>query len=418
MSSLAFWTTIVNYVAWYIFVFIAIMWLLVLLTNREKFSRETRKKVSRLPKVSVLIPAHNEEKNIEMTLRSVLNLEYPKNLLEVIVIDDASTDKTKDIVERVENVTLLSNKKNMGKAHSLNRAIKIASGEIIACIDADSTVDSKILKKMVGYFDEPEVACVTPALKVLKPKNFLEKIQAAEYLLNIFLRKSLDMIDSIHVTPGVFSVYRKSVLEEVGGFDEDNLTEDMEIALRIHDAGYKIMNRLDAISYTICPSSFGSLFKQRLRWYRGALQNTAKYRHMIFRPRYGNLGMFLLPFNFISILAVITIFMFLFWNVIDMALKLIWQLYLIDWNFLVFLNNFEFDAQTIILSILTTPFIFMLMGLLLGGYLLVKSFRVTKEKIGLNKLGYITYLIVYPLIMMSFWFTALAFEILRIKRKW
>jgi cellulose synthase/poly-beta-1,6-N-acetylglucosamine synthase-like glycosyltransferase len=418
MTSLAFWTTIANYAAWYIFVFIAIMWLLVLLTNRERFSHETGKKTKRLPGVSVLIPAHNEENNIKMTLKSVLGLDYPKNLLEVIVIDDASTDNTKDAVEGVKNVTLLVNKKNMGKARSLNRAIKIAKGEIIACIDADSTVDSKILKKMVGHFDDPEVACVTPALKVLKPKNFLEKIQAAEYLLNIFLRKSLDVIDSIHVTPGVFSVYRKSVLEEVGGFDEDNLTEDMEIALRIHDAGYKITNSLDAISYTICPSSIRSLFKQRLRWYRGALQNTAKYKHMIFRPKYGNLGMFLLPFNFISIIAVITIFMFLFWNVFDTVSKFVWQLYLIDWNFSVFLNKFEFDAQTLVLNTFTTPFVFMLMGFLLGGYLLIKSFRITKEKIGLNKLGYITYLIFYPLIMMSFWFTALAFEILRVKRKW
>jgi cellulose synthase/poly-beta-1,6-N-acetylglucosamine synthase-like glycosyltransferase len=306
----------------------------------------------------------------------------------------------------------------MGKARSLNRAIKIAKGEYIACIDADSTVDRGILKKMIGHFGDPEVACVTPALKVMKPRNFLEKIQAAEYLLNIFLRKSLDVIDSIHVTPGVFSVYRKSVLAEVGGFDENNLTEDMEIALRIHEAGYRITNSLDAISYTICPSTLGSLFKQRLRWYRGALQNTAKYKHMIFRRSYGNLGMFLLPFNFISIMAVITIFMLLFWNVIDTASKFVWQLSLIDWNLLAFFKTLEFDPQSLLLNTITTPFVFMLLGLLLGGYLLVKSFRITGEKVGLNKLGYVTYLVIYPLMMMSFWFTALAFELLRIKRKW
>jgi hypothetical protein len=139
---------------------------------------------------------------------------------------------------------------------------------------------------------------------------------------------------------------------------------------------------------------------------------------MIFRRSYGNLGMFLLPFNFISIMAVITIVMLLFWNVIDTASKFVWQLSLIDWNLLAFFKTLEFDPQSLLLNTITTPFVFMLLGLLLGGYLLVKSFRITGEKVGLNKLGYVTYLVIYPLMMMSFWFTALAFELLRIKRKW
>jgi len=415
---MAFWTMIANYAAWYIFVFIAVMWMLVLFTNRDKFSNTGKKKVKKLPRVSVLIPAHNEEKNIGMALKSILNLEYPKHLLEVIVINDASTDRTAELVRQTKGVILINNKKNVGKAHSLNRALKIAKGELIACIDADSTVERDILMKMVGHFENPNIASVTPALKVMKPRNFLEKIQATEYLLNIFLRKSLDVIGSIHVTPGVFSVYRKNVLQEVGGFDEDNLTEDMEIALRIHDAGYQITNRMDAVSYTICPSGLRALFKQRLRWYRGALQNTVKYKHMIFRRRYGNLGVFLLPFNFISIMAVITIFLIMMWNFVDSVNKLIWQLYLIDWNFFVFLSNLEFNVETLILNTITTPFVFMLTGLIIGGYLLLKSFRMTDEQFRLNKLGYFTYLIAYPLIMMVFWLTAMVFEIFRVKRKW
>jgi predicted transporter len=106
------------------------------------------------------------------------------------------------------------------------------------------------------------------------------------------------------------------------------------------------------------------------------------------------------------------------WNFIDSMTKLIWQLYLIDWNFYVFLNNFELNVETIILNTITTPFVFMLTGLIIGGYLLLKSFRMTEEKFRLNKLGYFTYLIVYPLIMMAFWLTAVVFEIFRVKRKW
>ena len=416
--SLAFWSTIVNYAAWYIFVFIAVTWLIVLFINRDEFSTIKKKGIKKLPSVSVLIPAYNEEKNIKRIVKSILRANYPKNLLEVIVINDASTDRTREIVEVMEGVILLNNKKNRGKAHSLNRALKIAKGELIACVDADSVVEKNILMKMVGHFENPKVASVTPALKVLRPKNFIQRIQSAEYLLNIFLRKSLEMIDSIHVTPGVFSIYRKSVLKELGGFDENNLTEDMEIALRIHNAGYKIENRLDACSYTLCPSNLRSLFKQRLRWYRGALQNTVKYRHMIFNRKYGNLGMFLLPFNFISILAVITIFLILIWNVFDTVKTFIWQLYLIDWNLLVFIKNFEINWEVFFLNTFTTSFVFMVMGLILGGYLLMKSFHITKEKFSFNKLGYFTYLLAYPIIMMSFWLTAMMFEIFRIERKW
>jgi hypothetical protein len=110
--------------------------------------------------------------------------------------------------------------------------------------------------------------------------------------------------------------------------------------------------------------------------------------------------------------------MFLFWNVVDTSWKLLRQLYLIDWNFLVFLKSLEIDLQTLFINTITTPMIFMFMGLLLGGYLLLKSFSITHEKFRLNKLGYFTYLVIYPVIMMSFWFTAMVFERLRIKRKW
>lgn len=418
MSTIQFITMIVNYVAWYIFVFIAVMWMLVLFNYGEKFKVEKHKKPKKLPTVSILVPAHNEEKNIEMTLNSLLNLKYPKKLLEIIVIDDASTDRTAEIVKNFRGVKLISNKKNMGKAYSLNKALKIAKGEIIACIDADSFVERDILIKMVGDFEDPKVASVTPALKVFKPRTFLEKIQATEYLLNIFLRKSLDAIDAIHVTPGVFSLYRKKVLEEIGGFDEDNLTEDMEIALRIQNAGYKITNKLDAISYTLCPPNLRSLFKQRLRWYRGALQNTAKYKHMLFKPHYGNLGVFLLPFNFISIMAVIAIFLLMLWNFADSIWKFLWQMHLINWDFMIFFRDMKIDLENLMLNTMTTPTIFMLIGMLLGSYLLLKSFNVSQEKFRLHKLGYFTYLIIYPLIMMVFWFTAMICEIFRVKRKW
>ena len=267
------WVNIVNYIAWYIFVFISVVWIIVMLQNRGKYSGKGARK---FPSVSVLIPAFNEEKTIGKTIKSVLALKYPKRLYEIIVINDGSTDGTERIVRRLQKrgkIKLISNKRNRGKAYSLNRGIRVSRGELIACLDADSVVRPDILEKTVGYFKDESIGVVTPALKVWRPRNFLEKIQYAEYLLNIFLRKALAFIDSIHVTPGVFSVYRKDVLKMAGGFEEGNLTEDMEIALKIHTLGYKIENNLDAVSYTVCPDRWRKLLKQRIRWYRGALQN-------------------------------------------------------------------------------------------------------------------------------------------------
>ena len=409
---------LINYTAWYIFIFIAVAWLLVLFTNRYEFSNKEQKRPKRLPTVSVLIPAYNEEHTIEKAISSVLNLEYPKRKIEVIVINDASTDKTENLARKFKGVKIISNRINRGKAYSLNKALKIAKGEVIACIDADSTVKKDALMRMIKYLEDPKVAAVTPALKVSKPKNFIEKIQSAEYLLNIFLRKCLSIIDSVHVTPGVFSIYRKSVLREVGGFDEKSLTEDMEIALRIHDAGYKIENELGALSYTLCPSTFRSLFKQRLRWYRGAVQNTIKYKHMLFNPKYGNLGIFLLPMNFISVIAAMAVFFTLIWNTANTLAKLIWHLSLIDWNITVFLNNFNFDLNYLTLNIISTSSMLMLVSIGIGCGILYKSFSMMRESVNANKPGYILYLLFYPFIMMFIWTVALIYEVLGFERKW
>ena len=411
------WVTVLNFVAWYIFIFISVVWIMVLLQNRENFYES--KSYRSLPTVSVLVPAYNEEKTIGKTIRSLLNLDYPKNLLEIIVINDASTDRTGKIAEyfsKQGKIKLLTNKKNRGKAYSLNRGIRHAKGELIACIDADSIVEPQILKKMVGYFDDKNVAAVTPALRVWKTTNFLEKIQHAEYLLNVFLRKALAFIDAIHVTPGVFSIYRKSVLLEVGGFETDNLTEDMEIALKIHKFGYKIENSINAKSYTLCPDRWKDLLKQRIRWYRGAIQNSLKYRKMFFNPKYGNLGVFFLPINFLAVMSIIVIFFVMAWNYIGMALNYLWKLYLINWDVSILLQGI--NLEYLITNIVSTQFFLALLGLAVGAYVLYISFKMNNEPISENKPGYFMYLIFFPFILMCFWALALMYEILRFKREW
>ena len=410
------WLEAVNYFAWFIFVFIAVVWILVLMQNRGGYTKVARK-LGRLPSVSVLIPAYNEEATLGKTIRSVLSIDYPKKLLEIIVINDCSTDRTGDIAGGFgSKVKVLDNKENRGKAYSLNSGIRVAKGELVACLDADSVVERGIIRKMIGYFADANVGAVTPALNVYRTRNLLEKIQHVEYLLNVFLRKTLAMMDAVHVTPGVFTIYRKSILREVGGFDVGNLTEDMEIALKLHKAGYSIENNMEARSYTYCPDKWGSLFRQRIRWYRGAIHNSVKYRGMFFNPKYGNLGVFLLPFNFISVFAIIAIFALMAWNYSASMASLLWKLYLVNFDLLPFMANVNWGF--LLANMLSTNLLFAMFGFVLGFYVLYISFRVNNVGMRKRKLQYFIYLAIFPFALMAFWFLALVHEALRVKKKW
>jgi len=411
------WTTILNYLAWYIFVFLGVMWILVLFQNKGKVKGKVPSP-SRLPPVSVILPAYNEEKTLAKSIRSILSLDYPRRLLDIIVVNDCSTDRTGEIAEsfRKEGVRVLHNKRNVGKAAGLNRGIAAAKHELIATVDADSIVEPPIIRKMVGYFSDPGVASVTPALKVWKHGGMLEKMQHAEYLLNVFLRKILSFLDSIHVTPGVFSMYRKSVLKEIGGFDEGNLTEDLEVALNIHRHGYRIENNLDACSYTLCPRKWRQLFRQRIRWYRGAIQNTIKHRHLFFNPRFGNLGMFFLPANIISVVAIIALFFVMAWNWMSTTADYVWKMSMINWDFSVYMGSL--DLMSMFSNAISTPMLFALIGLVLGGYVLYVSFKVCDSRVRHNKLGYLLYLVMFPMVMMAFWTLAFLYEVVGAKKNW
>ena len=409
--------TIINYIAWYIFVFISVVWILVFLQNKNKI-RDTTVKTYKLPSVTVIIPAYNEEKTIEKTIKSVLSLNYPKELLDVIVVNDCSTDRTKHIAEKFtsKGVVVLNNEKRMGKAYCLNKAIKISKSELIACLDADSIVEKDILTKMIPYFKDESVACVAPALKVWEKKSFLEKIQHAEYILNIFLRKCLEFLDAINVTPGVFSIYRKKVLEEVGGFDEGNLTEDMEIALRIHDAGYKIKNSHTAMSYTMCPKKWSELFKQRIRWYRGSIQNYVKYKHMLLNPKYGNLGVFFLPMNLIAVFSIIILLVTIAWNYTENIVDSIRNLFLVNFDLSFVFSNI--NLENIVMQLMTTPMLLGLFGLFFGTYILYRAFNISEDDPSESKMGFILYLLFFPFVLMLFWLLAIIYEILNIKKMW
>lgn len=410
-------TMIFNYFAWFVFVFIGVVWIMVLLKNRATITKQVTPQ-KKLPLVSIIIPAYNEGESVAKTIKSVLGLDYPRKLLDIIVVNDCSTDDTGKIANRYkkDGVRVFHNKVNKGKAFSLNRVMQIAHGDFVACVDADSVVEPNILKKMIGYFKDPNVGAVTPALKVWKTTRFIEKAQYAEYLLNIFLRKMLAYLDAVHVTPGVFSLYRKQLIIDIGGFDEDNLTEDMEITYRIHKKGFRIENDLTAISYTLCPDKWDKLFRQRLRWYRGMIQNTVKHRHIFFNKEYGNLGYFFFPANAISIIVIIIVFFMMAWSYISAAIIAIWNMNLIGWDFSTLIG--EINIPQMMSQAFSTPFLLSMVGLTMGGYMLYVSFSMTGTNLKGNKRGFLMYLLMFPFIYIIFWVVSLIYEIFGFKRSW
>ncbi len=253
----------------------------------------------RLPSVSLIIPAYNEGEHITETIRAVKALSYPPELFEILVVDDGSTDDTAEKA-KTGGVRVIT-KENSGKASALNRGIEEAGGEIIGCIDADSYPDEDALLKMIPYFKDPKVAAVTSSILVKDPENFLQRLQDLEYILIAWGRKLMDYLDSVYVTPGPLSLYRRNVLKRVGGFDERVLTEDIEIAWRLQREGYKIRMALPARVYTNVPKSLREWWNQRLRWDIGGIQTTNIYKHAFFQRRYGIFGMFIVPFFSISI---------------------------------------------------------------------------------------------------------------------
>lgn len=301
----------VEFAVLYLALFIMVFFALVLFQNIDRVSKRPRPERRWRPKISVIVPAYNEEKNLERCVLSVINSAYPKDRIEIIIVDDGSTDRTykvaREIRRKYPNIVRVCRKKNSGKADSVNLGIEKATGEIIATLDADSYITPSAIERMLPYFKEDGVMAVTAAVKASNKEGILEKLQAVEYIYTLFSRKVMEFIDAIYVTPGPFSMFRAELFRKIGGFDRDNILEDQEMAMRIQSYNYKIRSSLDADVYTEVPKTFGSLLRQRIRWHRGGLRNSYKYLHLI-SPKYGDMGLIVLPIGFLSILAIFAVF--------------------------------------------------------------------------------------------------------------
>ncbi len=302
----------------YIFLFIALYIEVFFLITYFEFSEKKLKENSptsnvgqiKFPSVSIIVPVWNEETTILKTIFSLLKLNYPKENISILIVDDGSTDRTWNVIQkfsRNKQIKLLR-KENGGKYTALNYALEFVDTELVGCLDADSFVHPEALKRIVAQFSDEEIMAVTPSIKIFEPKGLLGLIQKAEYMFGIFLRKVFYYLNAIYITPGPFSIFRRSVFDKIGYYRHAHNTEDMEIAMRMQKNNMKIGNVHNAFVYTIAPTNIKTLYKQRLRWVYGFLKNAIDYRDMFFKPQYGNLGMVVLPAAGFSVLSTMYFF--------------------------------------------------------------------------------------------------------------
>jgi cellulose synthase/poly-beta-1,6-N-acetylglucosamine synthase-like glycosyltransferase len=266
---------------------------------RERILGRPAEVASYKPKVAVLIPAYNEEKVIERTVRAALNSNYPN--LRVIVIDDGSKDRTLEVAraafakeERTGQVVILG-KPNSGKAEALNYGIEhIQDAEIFVGIDADTIIASDAISRLVPHFINPKIGAMAGNAKVGNRVNLWTRWQALEYITSQnFERRALDVLGAVSVVPGAIGAWRVSAVREAGGYHIDTVAEDADLTMALLRLGYRVEYEDMALAFTEAPTNANGLMRQRFRWSFGILQ--AVYKHRGVFARKGALGFVALP---------------------------------------------------------------------------------------------------------------------------
>jgi biofilm PGA synthesis N-glycosyltransferase PgaC len=267
--------------------------------------------------VTVLIAAYNEETVIARTLQTLLGSTYP--VLEILVVDDGSTDDTSGEVQRMaeqDSRIRLIRQVNGGKWAALNNGLTHAYGEIIVTLDADTIFTPETVANLVRQFtlnNADDLGAVAGIVRVgNRELNVLTRWQALEYLTQIGVERSAyAQLNAVPIIPGACAAWRKEAILGAGGYSDATLAEDCDLTLSLHQQGWRVSQDDEALSFTEAPGHVDALLAQRIRWTFGTLQAVFKHRNMLFRPRYGWLGMVVLPYSVISILIPIVFLPFI-----------------------------------------------------------------------------------------------------------
>ncbi|MGI9565785.1 MAG: glycosyltransferase family 2 protein [Nitrosopumilus sp.] len=252
------------------------------------------------PSLSIIVPAHNEEKVIERTIKSVLQNNYPKK--ELIIINNASTDNTSKLLKKYANKIQIVNEYQKGKAIAINSGIRVSHGQIIVVMDADTIVTKDAFRNIVQpFYKNPKMGAVTGNVKILNYNdNYHTKIQVLEYALASQISKAaLASQEAVTIVSGAFGAFRKSVIDLCCPFSNDTLTEDLDATITVLKNGYTTTIQETAVAYTEAPTSLTDLIKQRTRWYRGLFQGYAKHPELLTKVAFGHMPglIYFLMFN-------------------------------------------------------------------------------------------------------------------------
>lgn len=241
------------------------------------------------PKVSVILPAWNEEVGLLGTVKSILASEYRN--LEIVVVNDGSTDSSDALMREFleeynthpQDISITYEyKENGGKGRALNHGIKLASGELIVSIDADCALTPTTIGNFVQQFEDKEVMAAVGNVKIGNSSHVLGTLQYLEFLFSFYFKKADSLLNTIYIIGGAAGAFRREVFDKIGFYNHNNITEDIELSVRIQKAGMKIVYAGNAVVYTEGATTLKGLSAQRLRWKQGRMQTFLENKKLFF----------------------------------------------------------------------------------------------------------------------------------------
>ncbi|MCX8177778.1 MAG: glycosyltransferase [Candidatus Bathyarchaeota archaeon] len=303
------------------------------------------------PKVSIIIPAHNEEKVIVRAIESALETDYPNK--EIIVVDDGSADRTYQLAYPYAEkglIKLLRRDVASGsKAGALNHGLMYATGDVIVTVDADTMLERQAIKEAVKPLSNPKISAVSGNVKVLRGEhgknNLLVKLQAYEYLLSLELgRRFNSIVGTLLIISGAFGAFWKKYVDSLGRYDKDTITEDFDITVKMRKLGRRLFFAENAVAWTFVPERWRDWRRQRLRWTIGQAETLWKHRNVFLKETFEL--RFVLAIYDMLFMDVILLFIRVAWLTLTFAILGQTMLYVLTLSIIIYLLLEMFLAIT------------------------------------------------------------------------